>query len=513
MLPISTFVIALVSGGTARIEGFLEDDASYYFLIAENILRHGRSTFDGVTTTTGYHPLWMAMNLVTIAASSLDRGVYLKAIVVLCAACALAHAFFLRRLLGRFTRSALLADAVTIITIGRSIKLAFNGMECAVAMVLLVWCLDATLTRLEKSTLTARDMLGLGLLAAFMALARIDALPFGLVCGALVILPRWTELRAALVQAASFTLGLIPFVAYLALNLTLTGTPLTTSARAKSLAPALAWNLGIFDNLTRFDRLSFLVLPLLGLMLVLSPLGPWRGPKRKVALLAFGFPVVYYLTLAIRSSWQIWGWYLYPTLVCFGLTLTAFGEVAIQRVAGRVTLSARLLSAGVLAGALAAALGLSLRLAASPGNNESVRAAALELARFAKTHPGRYAMGDRAGLTALLVGESFLQLEGLVADQALLTSIQRERPLLDELRERNIDYFVSALPIDQLGGGACQQVTEPKPGLAGALSPKMRGTVCGAIFDFRRPEDAVATRVYPIKSDATGAPGGPQLDM
>ena len=35
------------------------DDGFYYFKIAQHIAQGAGSSFDGVTTTTGYHPLWM----------------------------------------------------------------------------------------------------------------------------------------------------------------------------------------------------------------------------------------------------------------------------------------------------------------------------------------------------------------------------------------------------------------------------------------------------------------------
>jgi hypothetical protein len=41
--------------------GIFEDDAYFYFQIARNILDLHQSTFDGISTTNGYHPLWMAI--------------------------------------------------------------------------------------------------------------------------------------------------------------------------------------------------------------------------------------------------------------------------------------------------------------------------------------------------------------------------------------------------------------------------------------------------------------------
>ncbi len=44
--------------------GIFEDDAYFYFQIARNILDLNQSTFDGISTTNGYHPLWMAILVV-----------------------------------------------------------------------------------------------------------------------------------------------------------------------------------------------------------------------------------------------------------------------------------------------------------------------------------------------------------------------------------------------------------------------------------------------------------------
>lgn len=51
-----------------------EDDAYFYFQIAKNILDLGQSTFDGISTTNGYHPLWMAI-LVAVGAPLKLAGV------------------------------------------------------------------------------------------------------------------------------------------------------------------------------------------------------------------------------------------------------------------------------------------------------------------------------------------------------------------------------------------------------------------------------------------------------
>ncbi len=58
------------------------DDAFYYLQIARNLAASGRSTFDGVAPTNGYHPLWMAI-LTVVAAVVDDKTTLLRCAVAL----------------------------------------------------------------------------------------------------------------------------------------------------------------------------------------------------------------------------------------------------------------------------------------------------------------------------------------------------------------------------------------------------------------------------------------------
>lgn len=52
------FPIALTTVGRERIVGFVADDAYYYFNVAANIAAGNGPTADGLTRTTGFHPLY-----------------------------------------------------------------------------------------------------------------------------------------------------------------------------------------------------------------------------------------------------------------------------------------------------------------------------------------------------------------------------------------------------------------------------------------------------------------------
>jgi hypothetical protein len=321
----------------------------------------------------------------------------------------------------------------------------------------------------------------------------------------LVLLRRPFRTHFTVARVLAFGLGLLPMAGYFIGNWLMTGSLLSTSAQAKSLASGFAWNIHIFDNLTRVDRVVFVYLSFAGALLICSPWAPWRGPRRQLAMLILLFPVGYYALLALRSSWQIWSWYMYPLPLAAAITLAAAAEVTCQRSAGRRNPFLKL-QRYALPAALAVAIAMVAKSALSAGNNEGTLRAASALAGFSDSHPGRYAMGDRAGLTAFLVPRSFLQLEGLVADRSLLDDIREQRRLRDTLSDYNVDYLVEAVPTTNLGSGPCQEFTEPKRTQSGDHSPKMRDVFCDPLFRYDDPTDAHTTLVYAVLRESAGRP-------
>lgn len=54
-----SFILATFA--VSAIDLSFSDDAYYYFTVARNVATGAGSTFDGVTVTTGYHPLWLGV--------------------------------------------------------------------------------------------------------------------------------------------------------------------------------------------------------------------------------------------------------------------------------------------------------------------------------------------------------------------------------------------------------------------------------------------------------------------
>ena len=54
-----THLVVVIAGPEPRVMAWLYDDCFYYIITAWHLSLQGISSFDGVTRTSGYHPLWM----------------------------------------------------------------------------------------------------------------------------------------------------------------------------------------------------------------------------------------------------------------------------------------------------------------------------------------------------------------------------------------------------------------------------------------------------------------------
>ena len=441
---------------------FVQDDLLYYLKVAQNLAHGHGSTFNGVVPTNGYQPLWFLLLVVLSRITEDPRSIlgFLAASDVLAAA---ATFLLARRLLRLSAARPLVVFALSAWITIYSLTLFFYGMEVTLTVPLLlgVICLLLNVAWLQRGL--GHTFL-FGLLLSAMVLSRIDTLIFGgLVLLGIVLSPPLRRLiRPDLIAGA--ILGLLPVFFYFVLNHVVFGTWLPVSGMAKELkfghAPSLEpWKV-FFHPLAG----SFTVV-LLAALLLLPTLKSRLSPMARVVFPAtILFPFLYYFILCCVSDWTLWGWYFYPirTALCISAVIFCLW-----------TPSLRVLQTPLVAGFLVLTVFGGLGVLRWRRQQLDIYAASLEIQQFARTHPGVYAMGDRAGRVAYLIPDPVIQTEGLMMDRNYLNYVRDQTPLRETLAHYNVRYYIGTAAEPFTG---CFEANEPAK--AGPHSAHMRAEFC-----------------------------------
>jgi hypothetical protein len=491
-LAMNAPVVAHVARGSQAYLGFFADDFFYYTVVIDRFLATSRLTFDGVHATNGFHPLWFAV-LALLRLSFGAGAAFYVALAALDAALAIAT-FELYVRLGRavgvrapiaFVCAALLAKATN--------HLVLDGMETSLALPAIAALLLA-IARTDR--LTPRRAMVLGLLSSLAALSRLDvSILVALVVAGYAAFAR-DSMRDKLRCGAAFGVGGLAFPAYLAFNVVAFGALLPTSATAKQMSTSF----GLNGEFLRFDQSYIgdkgIYLPILALALFFSR---WRVEGTPAARFAVGvgllFPAIYYAICALRSPWICFYWYTYAQYATAFLGLATIGEAIARRVGDRrLRWGASVCASAAVARVLWGSIDLGRHYAFHfDVADNPITANAFTLARVLRDRPGVYAMGDKAGNVANLLAQPIVQMEGLVADHALLQRIREQRPLAEALRDYRADYLILSIgpnsPLPKRDG--CWDVTQPNVHESGERAPKMRGRICAEPFvDYEVPDGA-----------------------
>lgn len=475
------------------------DDFYYYFLPAKNFVTKGVSSFDGITITNGYHPLWFICNVVLYATSGMNDGVYF---ILLAGLSGILTYIFLTKLcelvdlvFGEHWLYDILLACGAVIYAG----LCFLGMETSILLPLLATLL-VSLLKTNFETATPKRYLYLGFLSSLVILSRLDTLfLIGLLCiGMFFLIKGQVSFRS--MKLVWFCLGMILLPIYFLFNYFSYGEFLTVSALTKTLGTTKEFNLDTFFYiLTNRDSAGALFLAPIGLIALLFTKGIKKEGKVILGIL-LAFPFVFYPIMLYQSSWFLNRWYLYPlpmvSLISVISTIRYFSER--RAIFEQLRQYSKLIS--ILPVCLMILFGAYFFLRDTvlfQPDPHSVYAHAKKIQPFVATHPGTYAMGDRAGLTSYLINQPVIQLEGLACDYTMVKFMKEKTDLQEVLRHYNVQYLIESTDnagLDRENG--CFTIEEPHKEQAGELAPKMRTTLC------RHPEAIIETRTngYGVKT-------------
>ncbi len=465
-----TFSLPLRS--SVHLMGFAQDDFYYYLKTAQSFATGHGSSFDGTTHTNGYHPLYF---LLLSAVSSVLHGIHqifgflwlldtASAVVIFCSA---------RRIFQRTIGNTVLSQAFAIVALMPCIATISMQMETTLALPIGFALLDTACVAPWRYT-PARCA-SLGLLSALLMLARLDAaiLVLLLLVGLWVIRVMRVVFRPA--TMASFAVTGLPLpLMYFGMNRHYFHGWLPISGMAKELRHGWVPDIALLrPSFSGFTLLILAITLLCGIIAVCFR-QRLRPEEKLLCFSAMLMPVFFYGTEMMISDWKLWPWYMYATRFAFVASLLVL--VAMLRQWHHVSAPRfRLL---MLAAALVALVRTHYKV--DPAmlyiEHESQ-----QLNAFAATHPGRYAMGDRAGMFGYLSASPVLQAEGLMMDRAYLEHIRNEDDLRSTLNGYGVDYYVAfVFNTDEARKQKDGCLDAEEPSIAGRHSLRMRSSLCEA---------------------------------
>jgi hypothetical protein len=467
-----------VAHGSNAFLGLLEDDHYYYAIVADNLIRAGKLTYDGATTTNGFHPLWFAIvALLRVLFGRFGPAFFVAltavSVVAIVTSYELGRIFALR--LGASRGTAVVASAAYSFGTG---QLLTNGMECVIAVPLFLWLL---IELAQPGPVTVRRAAKLGFISSLAILARLDiALLVPLFIIAFIVIVRPPIARFLRLFIAFCAAGLLVPV-YAITNFVLVGSPLPVSALAKRLITAPGFSIAYARGIafgTMYGSTIGVVLPL-GVLALLGIAWKDRG-NQSVARFVCALTLVYafmFFGINALSSWIFFGWYAFPLVPA-----TIVSIVCIVQRWGTVFSAKQQVAIATLALAVAPLQAAIYCVQHGPlgtvGDNTLV-AMSYDLKDHLKGRHGLFAMGAIAGIATFVLDEPVLQLEGIVSDRNMVDHIKQEHDLAEVLREYGADYLIVSLAsVRAQPRDGCYLVTQPNAEWAGKRTAKMRGEIC-----------------------------------
>jgi len=309
---------------------FMQDDSYFYLQVAHNIVEGKGSTFNGITPTNGYHPLWLWMVTVVSAIADGDKTVSLYLVFVLQCLLVAATILVLRRLTAAMRLKhwlvalSVLTAYLTATTISGSE--AYVNAFCLLSG--LLWLLSALDRRQNRAWLLAGIVLGTALLA------RLDNV---FVVGALSVLAVLDTARddPRLATTGTVALGLggaLVVLPYLAGNLAIYGHLVPISGAIKSTFPAFNPD---FDKLGSMGKLS----APFGLIALVIGFFLDGDRKRRVVWFGLGTGVILHAVYIVgyTDHYTFWPWYYVAAVVTAALSASYLFSFAAARLSRQVT--------------------------------------------------------------------------------------------------------------------------------------------------------------------------------
>jgi hypothetical protein len=445
-----TFVVAavVIRAGcdfrhTARGIDTMDDDAYYYTVVARNLATTGEMTFDGISKTNGYHPLWFWLQVAMFRAGAAELSIVDQALaVMLLQWCILGIAFslVLRWIYRHWIDFPIVAAAtllgVVLLAYPKHLSPFAMGMESALVLPLL----PLLLLLAHRSR-----WIWAGLVALLLVMSRLDTLvymvfPITLYAAFKGRLSIGSVVRRGLAVGGPALGGVLILMTLYRLGF---GHPMPIHGVLRSTFPSVNFQPHLFvqplvfaREMGRAGRLAMfhlptalVVLPVCGLVLLRS--GALRRPERNASLLLVLLGLIQLGGFLLFQEWAkpVSGWYLGPLMIC---SSGAVGASVVHILGKRRTVFSCFVLALVVTGL---SIMREQRRWHVPVPESSVHA-------FVRSRPpdAVWAATD-CGNIAFRTGATFVNLDGLINGFEYQAAL-KERDLSGYLERSGVDYLI-----------------------------------------------------------------------
>lgn len=414
--------VILIAGWHA----FVPDDVYFYLKIADSLYRGLGSTFNGLTLTNGYHPLWMGFTVLARALGGADPRSYIRVHLVLCALGNVAALVLSRRV----ARALGLRGDVAPVLIAVFVSFNFVGSEQHVSLPLLMASVLVVTRLIAAEETRARSWIGSGVLLGLTLLARLDNV-FAMSGLALVAAGsgagRATIVRRALWLGAGALVCILPYLLWNVLHF---GHLEPISGAIKSaLAGQVGWNPGKLGRQGMFLTLAALCAPPLGFTL-------WRT-RQQLAANGFMLGVALHALYVVWRLEGVWTWYFAGELIVLALLLErARAELNLRLIEWLLPLAAALVLFHVV------------RVKRTELMGKSERPFYLDTAAYIDAHTAERegtALCCSPGAVGFFSHRPVFALDGLTGDYAF-HALAADRGLYEALEEIGVRYVITLGP-------------------------------------------------------------------
>lgn len=451
-LPIIVFLVMVGISSETYIKNLVTDDALYYPVIARSIANEFRSSYDGITKTNGYHPLWCWLQIpVALFTGRLDAMTYLWFIKLMLSVIVLAALFVWGKLIRDVTGSKIIS-ATFVLLLGSywwSIYTLYSGMETPLVVLLMGLSLAAGKKLLESPSIKLAFLLSIIVAATF--LARLDSVFFLAPLG-LVLAVRFKK-NVRLIMAISLPAITLP-VPYLIWNYWNFGNIVPVSGLKKTaMGVDFSKQISIFCGFwsDKYEKLVNIVRPEGVIFVALSVAAIIYLSRQEIRtnlkrlgiiwILPIGALMHYGYTSIFMYEADIY-WYQYSEYMSVYLIMAVILLSITDRL-GRNGKTARLKGVPflmLLLGVLCVVLIYGPKKLPNKVSVEVYRAAVWARAHFAVEKSPRFGMCD-SGIFRFVSGYETVSLNGLAGDRELLELVRKE-DWAGIVKKYNIDYLV-----------------------------------------------------------------------